>query len=209
MGNPGKLWRAALLTAGAALAVQVAAYYVMRHGNWRYVPEYIHPAVQAPVFLFGITAALLAQRVRLPHVPGLALVLLTAATIGIPLLSMQQEFWFLLLHLPFAALGAACVALAAQHPPHLLVHPTMRRLGEVSYSLYLLHFAVLAPSLFAAEWLVPGDGWPTLILHTGLTLACSFVLARLTYRWVEQPCIRGAVRLLQARHHAAGATASN
>lgn len=191
----GQLWRAVLLSVASAVAVQLVARHAMLHGVWQYVPQYVHPLTQAPVFLFGITAALLAQRVRLPRVPGLAVTLLALAVVALPLPSV---FWTVLRHLPFAALVAACVALSAQHPPWLLANAAMRRIGEVSYSLYLIHFALLAPCLAAAQWLAPDNGWPTLALHFALTAACSFGLACLTYRWVEQPCIRGAARLLRA-----------
>ncbi len=193
----GRLWRAVLLALAAALAVQLLARHAMTHGGWHYVPQYVHPTIQAPVFLAGIAAAMLAQQVRLPRVPGLPVGLLAVGIVALPLMPIPRALWGLLLHLPFAVLAAACVALSAQHPPRLLAHPAMRRIGEVSYSRYLIHFALLAPCLTAAEWLAPGNGWPTLALHFGVTAACSFALACATYRLVEQPCIKGAARLLR------------
>ena len=183
----GRVWRAALLTVAAGVVVQIASRYAGAHGGWHYVPQYIHPGVQAPVFLLGITAALVVQRVRLPVAPGLAVGLLTLAVMALPFSPIRE--WHVLPHLQFAAVAAAVVALAAAHPPRLLAHATMRRIGKVSYSMYLLHFAVLAPSLTMAEWLVSDDDWRTLTLHFGMTAGCSFALACATYRWIEQPCI--------------------
>ena len=171
----------------------------MMHGGWNFVPQYINSVVQAPVFLAGIAAAVLAQRVRLPRPPGLSLALLALAVFGIPFLGLAVRAWLVLPHLPFAALAAGVVALAAQHPPRLLASAPMRRLGEVSYSLYLVHFAFLAPCLAAAEWLTPGDGPATLTLHYGLTAAVSFGAACSGYRWVEQPSIQWAGRLVRRR----------
>ena len=195
----GRLWCAALLAAASIIALQYVAKGMLGHDGWHYVPQYIHPATQAPAFLLGILAAMVALRFRLPRAPGLALALLAAAAIGVPLVVVPRALWFLLPHLPFAMLAAACAALSAQHPPRLLASAAMRRIGEVSYGLYLVHFAVLAPSLAAAQWLLPGNGWPTLALHVGLTAGCSFGLACLTFRWVEQPCIQAAARFSQAR----------
>ncbi len=201
----GRLWRATLLTAAAAVGVQIVARHLMWHNGWHWVPQYINPGSQAPVFLVGILAAMVAQRFHLPRVPGLALVLLAAAIIGVPLIPVPHALWFLLPHLPFAALVAACVALSAQHPPRLLAHPAMRLIGEVSYSIYLIHFAVLAPSLIVAQRLLPDNNWLTLALYVVLTAGCSLGLACVTYRWVEQPCIEWARRVLRTRRPDYGA----
>ena len=191
----GRVWRAMLLTLAAGVVVQLASRYAGTHGGWHYVPQYIHPGVQAPVFLLGILAALTVQRSRLPAVPGLAIGLLALAVLALPFSPIRD--WHILPHLQFAALVAAVVALAASHPPRLLAHDAIRRIGEVSYSMYLLHFALLAPSLTMAEWLAPGDDWRTFALHFGLTGAGSFVLACATYRWIEQPCIQWMGRRLR------------
>lgn len=188
----GSIWRASLLTLVSFILVQLASRYAGAHGGWHYVPQYIHPGVQAPVFLCGITAALVVQRIRLPTVPGLAVGLLALAALGLPFSPIRG--WHLLPHLAFAATVAIVVALSAQHPPRLLASAGLRRIGEVSYSMYLIHFALLAPSLTAAEWLTGADDWRTLALHVVLITACSFGLACLTFRWIEQPSIRWAGR---------------
>lgn len=191
----GSIWRVVLLTLASFVMVQLASRYAGAHGGWHYVPQYIHPGVQAPVFLCGITAALIVQRVRLPAVPGLAVGLLAFAALVLPFSPVRE--WHLLPHLAFAATVAAVVALSAQHPPRLLASAAMRRVGEVSYSMYLIHFALLAPSLAAAEWLTGADDWRTLALHVALTAACSFASGCVTYRWIEQPSIRWAGRQIQ------------
>ena len=139
------------------------------------------------------------ERVRLPRPPGLSLAFLALAVFGIPFLGLAVRAWLVLPHLPFAALAAGVVALAAQHPPRLLASAPMRQLGEVSHSLYLVHFAFLAPCLAAAEWLIPAGGPATLTLHYGLTAAVSFGVACSGYRWVEQPSIQWAGRLVRRR----------
>lgn len=191
----GRLLRAIALTVAAGIGAQMLGRYALQHGGLT-SPAYFFPLVQAPVFLCGITAALIAQRAPIPRIPGAAIVMLAVAIFGLPFSPIQE--WHLLPHLAFAGVSAATVVLAALHPPYFLASLVMRRIGEVSYSMYLVHFAVLAPSLSLAEWAAPGDDWRTLILHFGLTATCSFGLACLTYRWVEQPCIQGAARWLRA-----------
>ena len=195
----GRLVRAVLLTAAAAIAAQKLGRHAMAHGGWT-TQAYFHPLIQLPVFLCGVTAALLTQRARLPRQAVLPLGLLALAVLGLPFLPVQE--YYLMHHLAFAAVVAAVVGLSAQHPPQILASRVMRRIGEVSYSMYLVHFALLAPSLVIAERVFPADNWPTLVLHFALTAACSFGLACITYRYVEQPCIQAMARLLRTRQGA-------
>ena len=199
----GRLWRAVLLAGAAAIGVLLLTQWELTHGGWHFVPHFINPLVQAPVFLAGIAAAVSTQRLRPSRLPDATLALLALAVFGIPLLGIVVPMRQMLSHLPFAVLAASAVALAAQDPPRVLASALMRRLGKVSYSLYLVHFAQLAPCLAAAEWLKPSDGWATLALHFGLTASVSFGAACLGYRWVEQPCIRWAAGMLRARRPAA------
>ncbi len=195
----GSLWRAVALTAGVLLIAQLRARHSVM-GGFLSTAEYVHPFMQAPVFMLGVTGALIAQRIHLPRLPGVAIALLGYSILALPLLQVAP--WHVAPHLAFALIAAPAVALAAVYPPKLLVHPMMQRIGHVSYSMYLLHFALLTPCLIAAERMAPGDNWRTLALHLVLTTGCSFALACVTYRWVEQPCINAAARLLRARRAA-------
>jgi peptidoglycan/LPS O-acetylase OafA/YrhL len=74
----------------------------------------------------------------------------------------------------------------------------MARIGEISYSIYLVHFVVVS-GLLQLAWLRAFTGRPvvdallnTLLLALPLTLAIS----ALTYRWVELPFLR-----LRGRYH--------
>lgn len=83
-----------------------------------------------------------------------------------------------------------------------LEHPILRRCGELSFSLYLLHPALMAilvklqlvnwmTSRFSSEWLV-------FILASLITLGLLWGLSNITYRFVEVPGIALGRRLAQA-----------
>ena len=193
----GRLWRAAGFALLGAGCVQVFAWQAFEHNAWYFIPHYTHPLVQAPVFLCGVTAALLFQRITLPRMPGAPLVLLALAVCAVPFSPVAEQH--ALHYLMFAVLAAGTVTLSAAHPPKLLAWSLLRHVGEVSYSMYLLHFALLAPSLWLAERVAPGDGMATFMLHFGVTAGVSFGLACLTYRYVEQPGIAFGAALIAKR----------
>ncbi len=192
----GHIWRSIVLTGVAMVIAQLRARHAMLSAEYTY-PFYANPIEQAPVFLCGVTAALVAMQVKLPHVPGAAVALLALAVTALPFLPISR--WYLLPHLPFAGLVSVAVALSATHPPSLLGSRVLRRIGEVSYSIYLIHFALLASSLRLAEWLIPASDWRTMLMHFIFIMTASFSVACVTYRTIEQPAIRWASRLTLLR----------
>jgi hypothetical protein len=188
----GKIWRSLALTAMACVIAQVYARHAMVMAAYGFQFR-VNPIEQAPVFLCGVTAALVAMRFRLPRLlPGVSVGLVVVAVAALPFQPILD--WYLLPHLLFAAVVAVAVALAAAHPPVLLAGRVMRRIGEVSYSMYLVHFALLAASLRMAEWLVSALDVRTMLLHFAFTLIGSFAVASVTYRYVEKPAIRWAAK---------------
>ena len=65
------------------------------------------------------------------------------------------------------------------------VHPFLRHLGRISYSIYLMHTIVLDS--------IPEMSSPLLSLLVWLVLL--LLLASATYRWIEQPMIAWGQRL--------------
>ena len=85
----------------------------------------------------------------------------------------------------------------------------MRRIGEVSYSMYLVHFAFTAAGFRLAGWLVPTSAGTAMLLQFIIVAAASFAVAQVTYRFIEQPPIRWAAkRFLASPRLRAPATAS-
>jgi peptidoglycan/LPS O-acetylase OafA/YrhL len=74
----------------------------------------------------------------------------------------------------------------------LLSRPGLRYVGLVSYPLYLWHWPALAFLRIADTPNPPGT-------HKAMAVAASFVLAALTYRWLEQPVRRRAARQVVPR----------
>jgi peptidoglycan/LPS O-acetylase OafA/YrhL len=153
---------------------------------------------QLPVFGFGILLYLLLSTSEQPkslkpntYLLAAGVAILVLATGFGDLLhrtgaaSEGQHFWF----------SGAFVLLAlglSKHQPRLLVNPLINYIGEISFSLYLVHFAVL----FGLEVLGHSDLIePTRMvtaladfgLRYALVLAISVVLATISYRLIEVP----------------------
>jgi len=115
-----------------------------------------------------------------------------------------------LYHGAFLALAActalllACVVHPASSAGRVLEQPTLRWLGERSYAIYLWHWPVIVLTLSNL----------TDDIHAGVLLAvqlaATLALADLSYRLVERPIRRGALRRVKVRvpHLAAGARVS-
>lgn len=96
--------------------------------------------------------------------------------------------------------GAAimlCLALGWTGLRALLLRPALQWLGQVSYSLYLYHTLVLLVVVRLGHNVLP---LPALLL---LSLALSFPVAHLAWRWVELPAMR------RGQRRKAAATPSN
>ena len=90
------------------------------------------------------------------------------------------------------ALGAGGLIIASMNSPLLkrILHwPPIHWLGEMSYSLYLLHFVVL---LYCVHLLYGKIPLPVILL---LTLLLSLVVSRLSYRYIELPSMNLGRRL--------------
>jgi len=194
----GRIWRAAGLTLVAVVVTQIRLRHAMADGAAAGFQFYVNPVEQAPVFLCGVTAALVAMNIRLPLrlpnrlLPAVSVTLVLTAILALPFQPIPR--WHIQPHIVFAIVVAVAIAIAAKHPPWLLTNRAIRRIGELSYSMYLLHFALLAASLHLAALIAPALDWLTLLLHFAFTLAGSVFLATFTHRFIEQPAIAWASR---------------
>ena len=186
-----RLWRAVALTALALLVAQLRTRHDFALGVWS-IAEYCNPLIQTPVFLFGISAAMLVRRLQIPPLPGVAVLTLLVAVIAVPFTPIADRH--VLTSVQFALVAVVAVAVSALQPPWPLTNGLMRRLGEVSYSMYLVHFAVMPLSLLVSGYVFPGSDWKAFVLHFGPTATVAFIISCITYRWIEQPFIKWAHR---------------
>ena len=85
-----------------------------------------------------------------------------------------------------ALLLAACVLREDHVLAPLLSNRVLRRLGTISYGIYLLHiFALHGVFELGIPW-AQGPSLPTF----ALTLLATVAAAEVSYRWFEQPCLR-------------------
>jgi peptidoglycan/LPS O-acetylase OafA/YrhL len=154
-------------------------------------------------FAVGVAVALappwLARPVRRPGLaaPALMLFLLLWRSVdaagleaGFSLPSLLREGQALpLLGALFAgAVGMASLSAPGSSALPLLRTPLLQRLGTISYSFYLWHLLAMfaakrALSLLAADSL---GRWAATLLFAALSLSLSWLLAALSWRWVEQ-----------------------
>jgi peptidoglycan/LPS O-acetylase OafA/YrhL len=99
---------------------------------------------------------------------------------------------------PLHGAGAALMvvlALTSVQFARLLHHPALQWLGRVSYSLYLVHCAILY-SLVSVFW--ESSHRHFLLMAVGITL--SLVVAQPMYHWIERPAIILGRRLTMRLH---------
>jgi peptidoglycan/LPS O-acetylase OafA/YrhL len=155
---------------------------------------------QMPVFLIGL---LLHHRLAVSNrasSPGALWAILAAAVMiflslaFIPLPRIPQPSWGFLAS-PVVAAIAFCliIQVLAEHPFTLLVNRVTISIGQASFSAYLLHFVVIeAITMFLPVGLRDAPELPAILVGAACftaTVLASAVLARISFRLIEQPGI--------------------
>lgn len=146
-------------------------------------------------FLGGVGIALLAERwTRATNVPWYAI------SLGLVALLLLADLWrgsadrFLLLGIPALLVVAAAIRGVPSAPPT----PSMlERLGDASYSIYLLHIFVIA----AIRVVIGRIGWhPGGVIGEALFVLLALLLSAFAglaaHRWIERPLWQWAKRML-------------
>jgi peptidoglycan/LPS O-acetylase OafA/YrhL len=218
--------RGAIVFCGIALAVGCIANSIMNsalHGN------YSAPAIgnflyfwfpnQLPVFALGTVLYFIVQWLRAKPEQAIAILLRRYGTLIIPacfaagVAAANLPFPA---YLPFAfplvvpALLVASlifmivVAVLGNDPRSPFINRLICSLGQVSFSAYLLHFAVLhkLPQLLPSVFDVGATGWRAVFVWFLLWLVVvpmTHALSMITFRTVENPMIDVGRRLLALR----------
>ncbi len=145
---------------------------------------------QLPVFLLGILIYHTLQRFPQIH-SHLALALYPVAVfLSVAFFQATTYSDLLPQHFLFSV-ALAFLVLAVYHKPHaLLVNPILCWIGRVSFSMYLIHIAVLTfLSHLGSKWFELKGNWQC-VLITLIATALSLALASLSYQFIEQPGIK-------------------
>ena len=189
-------WQSAALAAVVAAGSAVAAYqpaFAALHARYPQAPADLVRQMEAfwlpgvlYVFIAGVAAAHAGRALR-PS-PRVATLEVVAALALLAVLPWTQQ----LAALP--ALGPTVAFVLLIHGLSLgaapwLVNRVIRRVGVVSFSIYLWHFAVItALRPFTLGW--PGLHGATYALLYVVVLALTYALAECSYRLVERPMTR-------------------
>lgn len=121
-------------------------------------------------------------------------------------LANRSEF-HLLHYLAFSLAVSLAVVVSAVQPSALLSNSVITKVGEVSYSMYLVHFATMAPSMCMAEALFPANNTATMLTHFAMTAASTFLISCLTFRYVEKPGVALGARFIRSLNRRSSARA--
>jgi len=139
-------------------------------------------------FVAKEVATLLAGR------PRVAAITFVAGLIGLEMAGRNADFYAIRIVIP-SAIAAAMMVGAVVSSRGLLQWTTvspLRFLGRISFSLYLVHwpiFYLCALLAFICDPIIPTQSWGNLFV-TVTSLALSFGVAALAYRFIETPSIR-------------------
>ena len=211
-----KNWRTALLLVPGSVIASQAAYLTVaasyhEHYLFAGVPRHLmrvfvygwFPA-QLPVFACGILVYQLVRLLKkhpLSRPAGALLIILSVVWL-LEIVDIDKHFW--ITEHVFFALGFVPLILGLEtYPAGLLVNRATRFLGRVSYSTYLLHFAVMRQVMVILARLplplgLQGSLAAFLLLFAA-TLLVTVPLAWLAYRVVERPCIEAGTKLIRSR----------
>jgi peptidoglycan/LPS O-acetylase OafA/YrhL len=206
-------WRRALVFMLGALLISWAAgfglqYLYAQHFLWPEIPPSVFDNFaerwfpsQLPVFAGGILTYQLSRALPdkfLTRRNGWSL--LAAAALVLQAVISAGKPGFFPMSMEYAA-GFLVVFLALRcHPAKIMVNPFTQLLGRISYSGYLLHFALLALVVEISQRYFPdwsAHNTRQFLFLLAATLALTIPAAWLTFKWVESPFISLGARLVR------------
>jgi peptidoglycan/LPS O-acetylase OafA/YrhL len=185
------------------LVVSRLASWAVKHWLWSAMDPIFHDCVsdfayywlpaQMPVFCVGFILFLIAQR-RLAIGPGATptdrrwgnLLLIVAALLSGLLVLFQPPMAFI----GYAVVAAVVALSLAFHPNVLLVNRLTRYAGKVSYSGYLIHFAIVETLRDLSVWSRTAQTLPALLQYLVFAIVAMVLtlgISTVTYKLIEEP----------------------
>jgi peptidoglycan/LPS O-acetylase OafA/YrhL len=183
--------RAVYLLLGTLLVARFLTVWLQHQGDLHFAFFYF--GNQAPAFAFGIVLFFATRRPLDPkYAPmflAIALFVFWAVTMGGEVYAFPQH---ILLEFGYVAL---IIALGLK-PYRFFVNALTVRFGEISYSVYLLHVSVLfSLGPLATHWHL--EGYPQFFFLLTGTVAITWALASVAYRFIERPGVELGQRVIQ------------
>lgn len=149
---------------------------------------YFNITNQLPVFLIGLTSYELYKRGLLDHIASWIAILLLCVGMAITVVLWQYKLMFSQTLVPFSAAVTFAFLMIIFSRKNVLNSALIRHLGELSFSIYMVHFvfARVLGSVFnnLQQFGVPPE--LILIMHFFLTTGVSYVIALWTQRNIEK-----------------------
>lgn len=165
-----------------------------------------------PCFVLGITTGLIitdglenvrpVYRFFLPTVNSrfqlLDGSLLICLVILAPIFTQFVSFWFgrdialpTIIVLTAIISALLCIRLHGEDRASvIIVNPLTRRLGLVSFSMYIIHFAILSPAYHFTATIARDRGDAFFAIYFIVLTASTFAVANITFQLIERPFIR-------------------
>lgn len=193
--------RLAALTAGFVMSAQIVRWVGPDFGPFGN-PGF---ASQSSVFLFGLIAAACTRapgadlRAGFAPLKYAATLLFLFLVAGLPFVHLPERF--LVYHVQFGAVAGLLCILLRRAPAPILVNGLLAWIGRISFSMYILHFALFAP-VFATARVLAGAVAPAggdlvlLAIYYPLLVAAAAGCAAVTHEAIERPGMRLGRRLV-------------
>lgn len=185
----------------------------IKNGVSAHVMMYNHPASRLFEFVLGMTFALLFQKLRSGvQVRPFIGTLIELATFGLvitamyysgriasglqgafPVIGVPSVLWMFAggICSPFFGLLIVVMALNLGHVSRFLSLPLFVLLGEISYSIYLLHFLIIRYYQFHKDAFNGIPLWVQCLLFWIIVLISSYLM----WRFIEKPCRKALLNL--------------
>ena len=193
-----------VLTFGSIVLKLVIRYLMIKLSMDYHNPEnwflYFWFPNQAPVFFLGIALffAIKNYRISTPSKTYGLLVLSLISMLSISYFMPEIDKYSILPeHIIVSVFFAINIFLMAQHDIKIFNNRFTRFLGEISFSLYLVHFIVVY--VLADYFPLPGERYLKYLTLLAMTLIVSSIISKFTYEMIEMRGIKFGNRFIKSK----------